>query len=64
GHFVNTDNLRINFDNRITSVGLEFTADMHVLRLPIPLNLGFRLGYENETSAVFGNLLLSYSFDF
>ncbi|WP_372646060.1 TolB family protein, partial [Ancylomarina sp.] len=47
GHFVNTDNLRINFDNRITSVGLEFTADMHVLRLPIPLNLGFRLGYEN-----------------
>ncbi|MGZ2370419.1 hypothetical protein ACXR6G_11570 [Ancylomarina sp. YFZ004] len=63
GEFVSDESL-IQFDNRITSVGLEFTADMHVLRLPIPLNLGFRLGYENETSAVFGNLLLSYSFDF
>ncbi|RXQ95581.1 hypothetical protein EO244_06875 [Ancylomarina salipaludis] len=62
GHFIHNESL-INFDNRITSAGLEFTADMHVLRLPIPLNLGFRLGYENETNAVFGNLLLSYSFD-
>lgn len=63
GHYINTDNLRVNFDNKIASAGLEFTADMHVLRLPIPLNLGFRLGYENETNSVFGNLLLSYSFD-
>ncbi len=54
----------IQFDNRITSVGLEFTADMHVLRLPIPLNLGFRLGYEDKTNAIFGNLLLSYSLSF
>jgi hypothetical protein len=63
GEFVSDENL-IQFDNRIASVGLEFTADMHVLRLPVPLNLGFRLGYENETSAVFGNLLLSYSLAF
>ncbi len=63
GEFVREENF-IQYDNRITSVGLEFTADMHVLRLPIPLNLGFRMGYENETNAVFGNLLLSYSLAF
>lgn len=63
GQYVRDENL-IQFDNRITSAGLEFTADMHVLRLPIPLNLGFRLGYENETNSVFGNLLLSYSLAF
>jgi len=64
GHFISNDNSKINFDNRITSAGLEFTADMHLLRLPVPLNIGFRLGYENETNAVFGNLLLSYSLTF
>ena len=52
------------FDTRTTSLGLEFTADMHVLRLPIPLNLGFRLGYENKTNTVFGDVLLSYSLAF
>lgn len=64
GHFISSENSKINFDNRITSAGLEFTADMHLLRLPIPLNIGFRMGYENETNAVFGNLLLSYSLAF
>jgi len=63
GEFIRDENF-IQYDNRITSVGLEFTADMHVLRLPIPLNMGFRMGYENETNAVFGNFLLSYSFEF
>ncbi|MRT94567.1 hypothetical protein [Ancylomarina sp. 16SWW S1-10-2] len=63
GEYTFEENL-YNFDNRITSIGLEFTADMHVLRLPIPLNLGFRLGYENETNAVFGDVLLSYSLSF
>lgn len=63
GEFISNENL-MQYDNRITSVGLEFTADMHLLRLPLPLNLGFRMGYENETNAVFGNLLLSYSLAF
>ena len=63
GQYVHIENL-IQFDNRITSAGLEFTADMHVLRLPIPVNLGFRLGYENETNSVFGDVLLSYSVAF
>ena len=60
GSYISND-AQINFDNRFTSAGLEITGDMHVLRLPIPLNVGFRIGYENETNAVFGNLLLSYS---
>ncbi|MDE5422651.1 hypothetical protein L3073_10575 [Ancylomarina sp. DW003] len=63
GEYISNENL-FQFDNRITSVGLEFTADMHLLRLPLPLNIGFRLGYENETNAVFGNVLLSYSLAF
>ncbi len=63
GKFINEEIL-FQFDNRITSLGLEFTADMHVLRLPIPLNLGFRLGYENQTNSVFADVLLSYSLAF
>jgi len=59
-----SDEILMSYDNRYTSMGLEFTGDMHLLRLPIPLNVGFRIGYENKTNAVFGNMLLSYSLDF
>lgn len=63
GSYISND-AQINFDNRFTSAGLEITGDMHFLRLPIPLNVGFRIGYENKNKAVFGNLLLSYSLAF
>lgn len=63
GEFTQEGNLFL-YDNRFTSLGVELTSDMHLLRLPIPLNIGFRLGYENRTNLVFGDFLLSYSLSF
>lgn len=44
------------------SCGLEFRADTHFFRLPIPVNIGFRFGYENQTDNYFSNFLFSVSF--
>ena len=44
------------------SYGAEFNADCHVFRLPAPVNVGFRVGYETQKKSVFADFLFSVGF--
>lgn len=41
------------------SYGMELTADTHLFRLPFPINVGVRTGYETLHRKMFADLLLS-----
>lgn len=41
------------------SYGVELTADTHFFRLPFPINMGFRTGYETQHRKVFVDFLFS-----
>lgn len=43
------------------STGVELRTDMHALRFMAPLDMGFRVGYENTTKDVFFDFLISIS---
>ena len=44
------------------SYGIEATVDTHFFRLPFPMNLGFRLGYETKKQSMFADMIFSVSF--
>lgn len=44
---------------RYHSYGVELTADTHFFRLPFPVNMGIRTGYESQTKSMFANFLFS-----
>ncbi|MDR1274040.1 MAG: hypothetical protein LBK12_05770 [Odoribacteraceae bacterium] len=50
----------INSTNLYHSFGLETTCDSHFLNLTIPVNFGFRTGYETQHNAPFFNFLFSF----
>ncbi|WP_282016224.1 hypothetical protein [Marinifilum flexuosum] len=43
------------------SGGVELRSDLHVLRFSAPVDLGVRLGYENQTNSLFANFLISFN---
>ncbi|WP_321516478.1 hypothetical protein [Marinifilum fragile] len=49
------------FKNDYFSTGVELRTDLHVLRFSAPLDLGVRLGYENQTNSLFANFLISFN---
>lgn len=44
------------------SYGAELTADCHLLRLPAPVMVGVRAGYETQKKSVFADFLFSIGF--
>ncbi|MDL2283520.1 hypothetical protein LJB94_03300, partial [Odoribacter sp. OttesenSCG-928-G04] len=46
------------------SYGVELTADCHFLRLPFPINIGLRAGYESRTESLFADFLFNVGFYF
>lgn len=44
---------------RSMSYGVEFRSDTHFFRLPVPVNIGFRIGYEDRYKRYFSNFLFS-----
>ena len=40
------------------SYGFELLGDTHLLRLPLPMHIGFRTGYETQSRSFFGNFLM------
>ncbi|PVX52562.1 hypothetical protein C7377_0889 [Balneicella halophila] len=50
------------YSKNIHSFGTEFTADAHILHIPIPIVFGVRVGYETQTSDMFYDALLSIRF--
>lgn len=51
-------------NKQYSSYGIELKTDSHVLRLPFPLNLGIRGGYESLTKSLFANILFSVNYYF
>jgi hypothetical protein len=49
------------YKDAFTSFGAELSSDLHVLRFSAPLNLGIRLGYEDQTGSMFANFLISFN---
>jgi len=50
-----------NYTDTFLTFGTELSTDLHVLRFSAPLDLGVRIGYENQTSNLFAELLVSFS---
>lgn len=46
-----------------SSYGAELTADIHVLRLPFPISIGIRTGYETQNKAIFTDFLFNIGFN-
>lgn len=49
------------YEDAFTSFGAEISTDLHVLRFSAPVDLGIRVGYEDQTGSMFANLLISFS---
>jgi len=49
------------YKEAFTSFGAELSTDLHVLRFSAPVDLGIRVGYEDQTGSMFTNLLVSFS---
>ncbi|PCH68644.1 MAG: hypothetical protein COC06_09160 [Bacteroidales bacterium] len=49
------------YKDAFTSFGAELSTDLHVLRFSAPVDLGIRVGYEDQTGSMFANLLISFS---
>ncbi|NOU60643.1 hypothetical protein [Marinifilum caeruleilacunae] len=49
------------FKDDFISGGLELRTDLHVLRFSAPVDLGVRVGYENQSKGVFADFLISFS---
>ena len=63
GRFSDKDGNLFGVENDFVSFGTEITADMHNLRFPFPVNMGFRIGYEEQTKGMFADFLLTVSLD-
>lgn len=50
------------YNKTFYSYGIEATVDTHFFRLPFPMNLGFRFGYETKKQSVFADMIFSVSF--
>lgn len=61
GRYSLSDGNLTNYKQAYSSFGAEINADMHVLRFSSPVDLGIRVGYEDQTGNLFANLLLSIS---
>ena len=44
------------------SYGVEISANAHLFRLPFPLHVGFRIGYETKKQSMFADMLFSVAF--
>ncbi len=51
-----------NISKSMQSYGTEFTADAHFLHIPVPVDIGVRIGYETQESQLFFNLLFAVNF--
>lgn len=49
------------FKNNYYSGGVELRTDMHVLRFSAPVDLGVRIGYENQTNSMFADFLIAFN---
>jgi len=49
-------------NNNMLSVGIDLTADINILRIAFPFNLGIRTVYVPETKDIQPSLLMSVSF--
>lgn len=47
------------YKKNLYSYGVEVTADTHFFRLPFPVNLGFRTGYETKKKSMFVDMIFS-----
>lgn len=50
------------FSKNVYAYGADFTADAHIIQIPIPIRFGIRLGYETQSSSAFYSTLLAISF--
>lgn len=51
------------YNKNFYSYGAELTADVHFLRLPFPVNIGIRAGYETQSKALFTDFLFNIGFN-
>ena len=49
------------FKNNYYSGGIELRTDMHVLRFSAPVDLGIRIGFENQTNSMFTDFLIAFN---
>ena len=49
-------------DTTFQSYGIEISAATHFFRLPFPINVGFRTGYETKKKSMFVDMLFSVAF--
>jgi len=49
------------YTDTFLTFGTELSTDLHVLRFSAPVDLGIRIGYENQTNNLFTELLVSFS---
>ena len=50
------------WDKTYHSYGIEISAATHFFRLPFPVNIGFRTGYETKSNSMFVDMLFSVAF--
>lgn len=50
------------YEQNFYSYGAELTADLHFLRLPFPINIGLRAGYETQQHKAFTDFLFNITF--
>lgn len=62
GLFFDTTRQRTAWKKNTCSYGAELTADLHLLRLPFPVNIGLRSGYETQTRSMFTDFLFTIGF--
>ena len=61
GMFTNANQDLFEYTDTFLTYGTELSTDLHVLRFSAPLDLGIRIGYENQTNNLFTELLVSLS---
>ena len=49
------------YTDTFLTFGTELSTDLHVLRFSAPVDLGIRVGYENQSNNLFTELLVSFS---
>jgi hypothetical protein len=57
----NEEKIVFQFKNNYMSAGVELTTDLHLLRFSAPVDLGVRIGYENQSKSMFADFLISFN---
>ena len=61
GMFKDMNQDMFEYTDTFLTFGTELSTDLHVLRFSAPVDVGIRIGYENQTNNLFTELLVSFS---